>query len=77
MRRAGRRRRGVRPHGGRPARHRARLTGLAEVFLRVHPDDAAALRCHLGAGFAPVTPELAAEWNVPQPVAYVRLRHAA
>ncbi|MET9879097.1 GNAT family N-acetyltransferase [Actinacidiphila glaucinigra] len=55
---------------------RARLTGLAEVFLRVHPDNAAALRCYPGAGFVPVAPELAAEWNVPQPVAYVWLRHA-
>ncbi|WP_431962936.1 GNAT family N-acetyltransferase [Actinacidiphila sp. bgisy160] len=55
---------------------RARLTGLAEVFLRVHPDNAGALRCHLGAGFLPVPAEQAAEWNVPQPVAYVWLRHA-
>ncbi|MGI5255185.1 GNAT family N-acetyltransferase [Actinacidiphila glaucinigra] len=55
---------------------RARLTGLAEVFLRVHPDNDAALRCYLGAGFAPVPAEQAAEWNVPQPVAYIWLRHA-
>ncbi|MFE0632058.1 GNAT family N-acetyltransferase [Streptomyces sp. NPDC058864] len=54
---------------------RARLTGLAEVFLRVHPDNSAALRCYLGAGFSPVPAEVAAEWNVPQPVAYVWLRH--
>ncbi|MDX2644988.1 hypothetical protein PV341_15735 [Streptomyces sp. PA03-1a] len=55
---------------------RARLTGLAEVFLRVHPDTAAALRCHLGAGSVPVPAVQAAEWNVPQPVAYGWLRHA-
>ncbi|MFF7674676.1 GNAT family N-acetyltransferase [Actinacidiphila glaucinigra] len=55
---------------------RARLTGLAEVFLRVHPDNDAALHCYLGAGFAPVPAEQAAEWNVPQPVAYLWLRHA-
>ncbi|WP_431947045.1 GNAT family N-acetyltransferase [Actinacidiphila sp. bgisy167] len=55
---------------------RARLTGLAEVFLRVHPDNDGALRCYLGAGYVPVPAELAAEWNLPQPVAYVWLRHA-
>ncbi|MFC8131503.1 GNAT family N-acetyltransferase [Streptomyces sp. NPDC057302] len=51
-------------------------TGYAEVFLRVHPGNAAALRCYRAAGFLPVAPALAAEWNVPQPVDYVWLRHA-
>jgi ribosomal protein S18 acetylase RimI-like enzyme len=54
------------------------LTRLArehypQVFLRVHPDNAAALRCYAGAGFVPVDPALQAEWNAPQPVAYVWL----
>jgi ribosomal protein S18 acetylase RimI-like enzyme len=43
------------------------------VFLRVHPDNAAARRCYAGTGFEPVTPHLAAQWNAPQPVEYVWL----
>lgn len=57
------------------------LTALAlraypDVFMRVHPDNAAALGCYLGADFVPVDPELAAEWNAPQPVAYAWLRYS-
>lgn len=55
---------------------RARQTGLPDVYLRVHPDNAPALRCYRAAGFEPVAPETAAQWNVRQPVAYVWLRHA-
>jgi ribosomal protein S18 acetylase RimI-like enzyme len=40
------------------------------VFLRVHPANQAAQRCYTAAGFRPVTPEQAAEWNTGQPVAY-------
>ncbi|WP_328492325.1 GNAT family N-acetyltransferase [Streptomyces sp. NBC_00414] len=54
----------------------ARLSGLSEVFMRVHPENAAALRCYRGAGFAPVGAELAEAWNAGQPVDYVWLRHA-
>jgi ribosomal protein S18 acetylase RimI-like enzyme len=43
------------------------------VFMRVHPANAAALRCYAAGGFVAVDPELAAEWNKPQPVAYVWL----
>lgn len=43
------------------------------VFLRVHPDNATALRCYAAAGFVPVDQQLAAQWNAPQPVAYVWL----
>lgn len=58
------------------------VTGLAalarahhdEVLLRVHPDNARALRCYTGAGFGPVSAAEAAEWNAPQPVEYVWLR---
>ncbi|GAA3145834.1 GNAT family N-acetyltransferase [Streptomyces rectiviolaceus] len=50
--------------------------GYTEIFMRVHPANAAALRCYHAAGFLPVDPALTAEWNVPQPVSYVWLRHA-
>lgn len=50
-------------------RHRA-------VFMRVYPNNTAALRCYAGAGFAPVPPEQADEWNKVQPVPYVWLRYA-
>ncbi|MFH8486701.1 GNAT family N-acetyltransferase [Streptomyces longisporoflavus] len=50
--------------------------GYTEIFMRVHPGNAAALRCYRRAGFLPVDPALAAEWNAPQPVGYVWLRHA-
>ncbi|MWA09571.1 GNAT family N-acetyltransferase [Streptomyces sp. BA2] len=50
--------------------------GYAEIFMRVHPANAAALRCYRAAGFLPVAPALAVEWNAPQPVGYVWLRHA-
>lgn len=55
----------------------AETTGYADIVMRVHPDNRAALRCYRGAGFEPVDAELAAEWNVPQPVNYVWLRHPA
>ncbi|WP_375296080.1 GNAT family N-acetyltransferase [Saccharothrix sp.] len=56
------------------------LTALAlvrgpNVFMRVHPANAAALRCYRGAGFVDVDPALAEEWNVAQPVSYVWLAH--
>ncbi|MGW7077903.1 GNAT family N-acetyltransferase [Streptomyces sp. NPDC054866] len=54
---------------------RALRAGYAEIFMRVHPGNTAALRCYRGAGFLPVDPALAAEWNAPQPVPYVWLRH--
>jgi len=43
------------------------------MFLRVHPDNVAARRCYAAAGFVPVDAEQAAQWNAPQPVAYVWL----
>jgi [ribosomal protein S18]-alanine N-acetyltransferase len=43
------------------------------IFLRVHPDNVAALRCYAGAGFEPVAPHLAALWNAAQPMEYVWL----
>ena len=58
----------------------AELAGRARsvhplVFLRVHPANLAAQRCYAAAGFQPVTPEQAAEWNTGQPVA-LSLVHA-
>ncbi|MCX4903077.1 N-acetyltransferase [Streptomyces sp. NBC_00878] len=50
-------------------------SGHSDVFMRVHPDNDAALRCYRGAGFVPVGPELAEAWNAVQPVDYVWLRH--
>ena len=41
------------------------------VFLRVHPANHAAQRCYTAAGFQPVAPEQAAEWNTGQPVGYL------
>ncbi|MEW2511334.1 GNAT family N-acetyltransferase [Streptomyces sp. NPDC046870] len=54
---------------------RAVRAGFTDVSLRVHPGNDRALRCYLGAGFRPVSPELAASWNTAQPVDYVWLRH--
>ncbi|MFE5494549.1 GNAT family N-acetyltransferase [Streptomyces virginiae] len=53
---------------------RAVAAGHADVFMRVHPDNARALRCYRGAGFAPVDPALAEAWNEAQPVGYVWLQ---
>ena len=43
------------------------------VFLRVHPGNLAAQRCYAAAGFEPVDPAQAVEWNARQPVNYVWL----
>ena len=48
-------------------------TGFTEVFLRVRPDNAAALRCYRRAGFTPVDADRTAEWNAVQPIDYVWL----
>ena len=48
----------------------------AAVFMRVHPDNAVALRSYAGAGFVPVSAAEAAAWNVGQPTQYVWLRLA-
>jgi len=49
--------------------------GYADVFMRVHPDNEAALRCYAAAGFIRVGAELEAQWNAPQPVRYVWLSY--
>ncbi|MEU4835650.1 GNAT family N-acetyltransferase [Streptosporangium sp. NPDC023615] len=72
----GARGRGVGRELVRALTRQARDTGMADVFMRVHPGNDRALRCYRGAGFLPVDPALAATWNVPQPIDYVWLRHA-
>jgi [ribosomal protein S18]-alanine N-acetyltransferase len=60
---------------------RRMVTGLADlaqsryprVFVRVHPDNIAAQRCYAAAGFDPVEPDQAAEWNACQPIGYIWL----
>jgi aminoglycoside 6'-N-acetyltransferase len=51
---------------------RARLA-YPDVFLRVHPANAAALRCYVAAGLRRVPPGAEAAFNAGQPVPYVWL----
>jgi ribosomal protein S18 acetylase RimI-like enzyme len=44
-----------------------------DIFMRVHPDNAAALRSYAAAGFRRVTGDQEAKWNVIQPVHYAWL----
>jgi ribosomal protein S18 acetylase RimI-like enzyme len=58
----------------------ARLLALAQaehddVFMRVHPDNEAALRCYAAVGFTRVSAEQEASWNAPQPIRYVWLSY--
>jgi ribosomal protein S18 acetylase RimI-like enzyme len=50
--------------------------GYSEVFLRVRPDNAPAIRTYLRTGFVDVPDALMAEWNEGQPVAYRWMRYA-
>jgi ribosomal protein S18 acetylase RimI-like enzyme len=50
-------------------------SGRAACFVRVVPDNHAALRLYRAAGFRDVDPDLAKEWNLPQPIEYVWLEH--
>ena len=50
--------------------------GYDDVFLRVRPDNAAALATYRRAGFVDVAADLQAEWNAPQPRPYAWLKHA-
>ena len=49
-------------------------TGYPAAFVRVAPENAAALACYAAAGFAPVTPDERRRFNAGQPVAYAWLR---
>ena len=46
------------------------------VFLRVLPENVAALRCYVAAGFRRVAPAQEAEWNAQQPARYAWLVYA-
>ena len=54
----------------------ARRRGFAEVWLRVVPDNGAAIRAYEAAGFARATPEQEDDFNAGQPRAYVWMRDA-
>jgi [ribosomal protein S18]-alanine N-acetyltransferase len=51
--------------------------GYRDVFMRVRPDNAAALSSYRAAGFVPVATELAGSWNEAQPFDYVWLQFDA
>ena len=54
---------------------RASLTGLPEAFVRVVPENGAAIACYRGSGYSPV-PELERrEFNRGQPVDYVWMHY--
>ncbi|HEY9338584.1 MAG TPA: GNAT family N-acetyltransferase [Kribbella sp.] len=50
--------------------------GYSEVFLRVRPENAAAIRAYHGSGFVDVPAALMEEWNDGQPVPYRWMRYA-
>ncbi|MET9318147.1 GNAT family N-acetyltransferase [Kribbella sp. NPDC003505] len=50
--------------------------GYSEVFLRVRPENAAAIRAYHGSGFVDVPAALMQEWNDGQPVPYRWMRYA-
>jgi len=53
----------------------ASLTRLPDAFVRVVPENGAALACYHGAGFSPVFEEEREAFNSGQPVDYVWLHH--
>jgi ribosomal protein S18 acetylase RimI-like enzyme len=55
----------------------ARSRGLEEIWLRVVPDNEAAVRCYLGAGFVRASPDEEAAFNVGQPRVYAWMRFPA
>jgi ribosomal protein S18 acetylase RimI-like enzyme len=55
----------------------ARRRGFAEVWLRVVPDNVAAIRAYGAAGFTRATAEQELEFNVGQPKVYVWMRDSA
>ena len=75
----------VRPAGrGRGAGQRlvrllldkASLSGLPDAFVRVVPENGAALACYRGAGFSPVSESEREEYNRGQPLDYVWMHYA-
>ncbi|MFI5697587.1 GNAT family N-acetyltransferase [Kribbella sp. NPDC051586] len=49
--------------------------GYSEVFIRVRPENAAAVRAYHGSGFVDVPAALMEEWNDGQPVPYRWMRY--
>ena len=54
---------------------RASLSGLPDAFVRVVPENGAALACYRGAGFSSVPDSQREEFNRGQPVDYVWMHH--
>jgi ribosomal protein S18 acetylase RimI-like enzyme len=54
---------------------RAALSGLPDAFVRVVPDNHAAIACYRSAGFSPVSQSLREQYNRGQPVDYVWMHH--
>jgi ribosomal protein S18 acetylase RimI-like enzyme len=52
----------------------AEQTGYPQIFLRVCPDNHAAITCYLRAGFTPFSPEKQSAFNQGQPLDYLWLR---
>ena len=50
--------------------HEARGLGVSTAWVRVVPENVAALRCYQGAGFTRTSPERETAFNAPQPRAY-------
>ncbi|TDD29046.1 GNAT family N-acetyltransferase [Kribbella turkmenica] len=50
--------------------------GHPDIFLRVRPENAVAIRTYLGVGFVDVSQQEMDEWNAAQPVAYRWMRYA-
>jgi ribosomal protein S18 acetylase RimI-like enzyme len=54
---------------------RAALSSLPDAFVRVVPENGAAVACYRGAGFSPVPEEEREEFNRGQPVDYVWMHY--
>jgi ribosomal protein S18 acetylase RimI-like enzyme len=55
----------------------ALAAGHPDIFLRVRPDNAVAIRTYLGVGFVDVSQQEMDEWNAGQPLAYRWMRYPA
>jgi ribosomal protein S18 acetylase RimI-like enzyme len=55
---------------------RSRTLGVSTAWVRVVPENLAAIRCYTAAGFSPADPELEAMLNAPQPRSYRWLQQA-
>ncbi len=54
---------------------RASLSRLPDAFVRVVPENGAAIACYLGAGFSSVPEQEREEFNRGQPVDYVWMHY--